>query len=228
MAEKTAILTLKEAKEETTDIRLISMLGGGDWEFIPGQIAILSKEGIGESYFAIASAPEHKGSLEFLIRQGKGIAAVLYNASQGSQFSAKGPVGKGFPIDNFKGRDFLIAGVGTGIAPLRAAINSLRHRRGDFGKVAVLYGVRYPAGFCFSEEFSKWEQSLIKVVPVVSRPEGTDWKGRRGHVQEHFQEALSGLTRPVALICGMKAMIEESREKLLSLGIPPQEVLTNF
>lgn len=52
-------------------MRLISLDGEKIWSFIPGQVAILGIEGVGESYFAIASAPEDRGVWSFSSKKGK-------------------------------------------------------------------------------------------------------------------------------------------------------------
>jgi NAD(P)H-flavin reductase len=166
--------------------------------------------------------------MEFLVKKGGGAAEALFGVKKGDPVQAKGPVGKGFPIDQYKGRDFMIACVGSAIAPMRSVLRSIGYRRADFGKIVLVYGVRHPEEFCFVNEVSDWQKSNIEVILTVSRPEGTDWKGKTGHVQAHFAEALKGLSKPVAPICGMKAMMEESRAELTRLGIADNEVLTNY
>ena len=77
MEEQQTIFTVQQVRDETAQMRLISLNGEQVWSFIPGQVAILGVEGVGESYFAIASAPEDKGGMEFLIRKGGG-ASLLW------------------------------------------------------------------------------------------------------------------------------------------------------
>jgi sulfhydrogenase subunit gamma (sulfur reductase) len=214
--------------EETADMRLISLNGEHLWRFIPGQVAILGKEGVGESYFAIASAPEDREGMDFLVRNGEGVSAFLFSAKVGDTVSGKGPLGKGFPIDNYLGRDLFLSAVGSAIAPLRSVLRSVCHRRADFGKIVLVYGVRHPADFPLLDEMKEWQTRGIDVILTVSRPEAGTWTGKTGHVQSHFGEALGRLRQPVAMICGMEAMIRQSRDELVRLGIPLSEILTNF
>ena len=228
MGDQPTILTVQSVREETSQARLISLNGGNVWSFIPGQVAVLGIEGVGESYFAVASAPEDKGGMEFLVKKGGGAAEALFGVKKGDPVQVKGPVGKGFPIDQYKGRDLLIACVGSAIAPMRSVLRSICNRRADFGKIVLVYGVRHPDEFYFASEVADWEKSDIKVILTVSRPEGKDWKGKTGHVETHFAEALKSLSKPVVPICGMKAMMEESRAELTRLGVADNEVLTNY
>lgn len=215
-------------REETPQMRLICLNSEKVWAFIPGQVAILRLEGIGESYYAIASAPEDKGGMEFLIHEGAGVSKALFEIKKGALIQAKGPVGKGFPIDNYRGRDFIMAAVGSAIAPLRGVLRSISRRRSDFKKVALIYGVRHPDEFAFLGEVADWLKSNIEVIQIVSRSEGTGWTGKTGHVQSQFGEAIRGLNKPIAMVCGMKPMLEQSRQELTRLGMAEFDILTNF
>ena len=138
---------VRSTKEETEDMRLISLNSGHNWQFIPGQIALLSGEGGGESYFAIASAPEDLEGMDFLIRNGEGTCGIIFSTRVGDHVSGKGPLGKGFPIDLYHGRDLFLSAVGSAIAPLRSVIRSVNHRRASFGKIVLVYGVRHAEEF---------------------------------------------------------------------------------
>jgi len=228
MVDEPTVFAVQEVREETGQMRLISLNGGKVWSFVPGQVAILGMEGVGESYFAIASAPEDKHGMDFLIRKGEGVSGALFVLRRGDPVRGKGPLGKGFPIDRYRGRDLLLAAVGSAIAPMRGVLRSILHRRPDFAGVALVYGVRYPGDVPFLAEMDEWRKAGIEVILTVSRPEGYDWKGRTGYVHSHFAEAMGKLRQPVALVCGMKAMMEESRDQLTRLGVAPAEVLTNY
>ena len=228
MDDRPATMKIVRISGETAQTKLFTVLPERDWPFIPGQVAVLGVEGVGESYFAIASAPEDEGVLEFLVKDGKGAAGAIYNLKEGDAVQVKGPVGKGFPIDNYKGRDVIVQAVGTAIAPMRGVIRSIVHRRADFGKVKAIFGVRVPADFPFADEVQGWKDAGIETVLTVSRPEGTDWSGESGYVQMHCESALEELENPVALVCGMKDMMDQSRAELCRLGVDDCDVLTNY
>ena len=223
-----SVMRIDRVADETDQLRLFTLIPEDEWAFIPGQVAVLGLEGVGESYFAIASAPEDKEILEVLVKDGEGVAAAIYRLKKGDSVRVKGPVGKGFPIDNYKGRDLIIEAVGSAIAPMRGVIKSIIHRRSDFGKVTAIFGVRYPTDFPFTREIEAWREANIDIVLTLSRPEGTDWSGRSGYVTAHCEEAVGRLNSPVALVCGMKDMMQQSREELCRLGVDECEVLTNY
>lgn len=228
MSDQWVTFTVQMVREETAQMHLISVNGEKVWSFIPGQVAVLKIEGVGESYFAIASGPADKGGMEFLIQQGKGVSQALFGLHRGDLVQGHGPLGKGFPIDRYRGRDFMLVAVGSAIAPMRSVLRSICRRRLDFGRVALVYGVRHPQDFVFRQELEDWRKSHIVVIVTVSRPEGHGWIGKTGYVQSHFEEALQGLRQPVAMICGMKAMMEQTTEELIRLGVAPTAILSNF
>jgi NAD(P)H-flavin reductase len=166
--------------------------------------------------------------MEFLVKKGEGVSKALYEAKEGDLVQAKGPVGKGFPIDQYHGRDFLLAAVGSAMGPMRSVIRSISSRRKDFGKVSFIYGARHPEDFPCLDEVDDWKRNKIEVILSASHPEGTSWTGKMGHVQSHFNQVVEGLNHPVAMICGMKAMQQQSRDELVRLGVPPNEILTNY
>ena len=228
MADEPIIMKIANVSEQTAQTKLITLKPDRDWQFVPGQVAIIGVEGMGESYFAIASAPEDTGVLQFLVKDGKGAAGALFQMKAGDTVQVKGPIGKGFAIDKYKGRDVIIEAVGTAIAPMRGVIRSIMKRLADFGKVTALFGVRGPEDFPFADELKNWAAAGIETSLSISRPEGTDWSGDTGYVQTHCKEAMGDLDKPVALVCGMKDMMTESREEFCRLGVDDCDVLTNY
>ena len=111
---------------------------------------------------------------------------------------------------------------------MRSVIRSIMPRRQEFGKIVFLYGARHADDFPFIQEIGEWRKAGIEVILCVSRIEGAKWDGVTGHVQDHFAGVVKELSMPVAMICGMKEMQQQSRDELVRLGVLPDEVLTNY
>jgi hypothetical protein len=47
-------------------------------------------------------------------------------------------------------------------------------------------------------------------------------------VQSLLDNVLPNLPSPVALICGSREMIDQTRERLGKMGFQPDEILTNY
>jgi len=195
--------------------------------FTPGQVAILRVEGEEPAYFALAGAPADR-DLEVLVKQKAGASRVIYDMSVGDEIELLDVCGQGFRLDEIKGRDLVFVAMGTGVAPLRSALRHVLKRKNEFGQLVVLYGERTPDDFCYRDETEVWENAGVELRQVISRPDGHDWSGPTGYVQSLLDNVLPELASPVALICGSREMIDQTRERLGKMGFKPEEILTNY
>jgi NAD(P)H-flavin reductase len=85
-----------------------------------------------------------------------------------------------------------------------------------------------PDDFCYRDETDDWEAAGVELRQVISRPDGHDWSGPTGYVQSLLDHVLPDLASPVALICGSREMIDQTRERLSKMGFKPEEILTNY
>ena len=146
----------------------------------------------------------------------------------GDEIELAGIAGHGFSLDKMKGRDLVFVAMGTGVAPLRSALRHALKRKSEFGQLVVLYGARTPDDFCYRDETEAWELAGVELRQVISRPDGHDWSGPTGYVQSLLDHVLPNLSSPVALICGSREMIDQTRERLGKMGFKPDDILTNF
>lgn len=226
-------LVIRRTRDEGRDVRSFDMVpdeaGGGahGFRFVPGQVAVLRVSDSASSYFAFASAPEDE-ELEFLVKR-KGEAGVkLFEMKEGDRVELTEVVGRGFPLSECKGKDLVFVAMGTGVAPLRSALRHVLRHKQDYGQLIVLYGARTPDDFCYRDETEEWEAAGVELRQVISRPDGHDWSGPTGYVQTLLDHIVPDLPAPVALICGSREMLEQTRERLRLLGFAPEEILTNY
>jgi NAD(P)H-flavin reductase len=196
-------------------------------DFTPGQVAILRVENEEPAYFAFAGAPADR-DLEVLVKQKAGASRIIYDMCVGGRIELLDVCGRGFMLDEMTGRDLVFVAMGTGVAPLRSALRHVLKRKNEFGQLVVLYGARTPDDFCYRDETDAWESAGVELRQVVSRPDGHDWSGPTGYVQSLLDNVLPHLASPVALICGSREMIDQTRERLGKMGFKPDEILTNY
>lgn len=218
---------------------------------IPGQYVQIKPSIDDETspiFLAIASPPtaseDGSGSaaMEFLIKKTDNNAWIT-SLGAGATVSISQVMGSGFPMEenlegfkyDFPCQQVLMMVSGSGIAPIRAAIESGQlniSKPGEGGRTARLYyGVTTLADMPYAERFGKWEQDGVQVVPVLSRPEQcqTEWNGRTGYVQNALEEDGISIPRNSgALLCGVKGMTESVKDMLLKAGVFEGRVLTNF
>ena len=224
-------LIIKHVQQQAREIRSFDMLpenseGGHGVSFIPGQVAVLRVREE-QAYFAFASAPED-AELEFLVKRGFGAGGAIYEMKENEAVELIDIVGHGFALHEQKGKDLVFVAMGTGVAPLRSALRQVIKHRSEYGQLVVLYGARTPDNFCYGDEVEEWEAAGVELRRVVSRPDGHDWSGPTGYVQSLLDHVLPDLSSPVALICGSREMIGQTRERLQQMDFAPEAILTNY
>jgi NAD(P)H-flavin reductase len=230
MTEPTVTLTIARVRDQarlTRSFDLKPPKAAQRIDFIPGQVAILGLPGEEPAYFAFASAPDD-AELEVLVKKKLGASRVLYDLHEGDEIKLLGIAGRGFDLEHQKHRDLILVAMGTGVAPLRSALRYVLKRKEDYGRLVVLYGARTPDDFAYRDEVESWADAGVELRQVISRPDGHDWSGPTGYVQSLLDNVLPVLPSPVALICGSREMIDQTRERLGKMGFKPGEILTNY
>jgi sulfhydrogenase subunit gamma (sulfur reductase) len=225
-------LVITGIREQARDVRSFDLIpedGGSGHvvKFIPGQVAVIQVADEEPAYFAFASAPEDS-ELEILVKRTAGVSVALFDMKEGERVTLIDVIGHGFDLDQQRGRDLVFVAMGTGVAPLRSALRHVLNRKKDFGQLVVLYGARTPDAFCYRHETESWEEAGVELRQVISRPDGHDWSGPTGYVQSLLDHVLANLKSPVALICGSREMIDQTRGRLQQMGFPAEDILTNY
>lgn len=198
------------------------------FHFETGQYVKLSKDGLGEGFFAIASPPEENGKLEFLVRdQEKGFAHELFKMRKGEELRTSTAMGKGFPMARLIGRDVTFVAAGSGISPVASCVRSMLKNPKQFKAVRIFYGAKTPGDFAYKKEMAKWAGE-VKIFQVVSRPQGTGWKGLAGHVQDHLKGRVPAGADSIVCLSGMKGLIEEATKNLKEIGVSGENILLNY
>ena len=226
-------LVIKRVHEEARDTRAFDVLPEGaadchDLTFTPGQVALLEVGEAGRAYFAIASSPADD-ELEFLVKLSTDPAGrALYEMKPGDSVRLVEIAGHGFDLAALEGRDLVFVAMGTGVAPLRSALRTVLPRAERYGQIVVLYGARTPDDFCYRDETDAWKAAGVELRQVISRPDGYEWAGQTGYVQSLLDNVLPSLSDPVALVCGSREMIEQTRDRLHEMGFEAERILTNY
>ena len=226
------LLVITDVRDQGRDTRSFDLMpentsDGHGVKFIPGQVGILRVNEAEPAYFAFAGAPEDR-EIEILVKRSIGASLALFDMKPGDRVKLLGVAGHGFDLAEQKGRDLVFVAMGTGVAPLRSALRHVLNRKKDFGQLIVLYGARTPDDFCYRDETESWENAGVELRQVVSRPGDHDWSGPTGYVQSLLDHVLPDLKSPIALICGSREMIEQTRGRLQQMGFAPEAILTNY
>ena len=139
--------------------------------------------GVGEVPISISGDPGRPDTLRHTIRDVGSVSAVLAGASPGTVLGVRGPFGTGWEVGSGRGGDVVFVAGGIGLAPLRPAVLEVCAARGDYGRVAVLYGARTPDELLFADDLRDWaaDHDIDVAVTVDSGPQLVARRRRTGH-----------------------------------------------
>jgi len=178
-------------------------------------------------YFAIASSPHDNSTYEFVIKAVNDLSTALTQMVAGDEVEAEGPMGKGFDLTEQKGKNLILMGVGTGIAPLRSVWLDIIKNRSDFGHVTIYAGFLSAMHHLLTDELQSLDEHDIQVS--VSLTTGhDDWKGPVGFVQHALEDDAPSPENTVACLAGMNVMVDACTDSLLKLGFSQEQILLNF
>jgi sulfite reductase subunit B len=187
----------------------------------PGQFVEVSVFGVGEAPISISSSPSRSnGAFELCVRQAGSVTGALHALQPGDSIGLRGPLGHGFPVQRFRGKDLLFAPGGLGLAPLRSLIQQVLDDRRNFGKITILYGARHPSELLFTDELRAWSQEPdVEVHLTVDRPDEA-WTGNVGVITTLFSRVSLYARNTVAITVGPPVMYRFVLMELLGKGIP--------
>lgn len=191
-----------------------------NFSFIPGQyIDVIGPNGLRRSY-SLANSGFSDEFLELHIRAVSDGAMSEYwfqEAKINDLLRFNGPLGTFF-LRGIANMDLFFLATGTGIAPVKAMLESLSLLMPEEQprSVTVLWGGRK------SQDFY-WDVAQIpgghSYVPVCSRPDAT-WQGATGYVQQVLLDRLLDWKRAVIFACGSHKMIRDAQNILVKAGLP--------
>jgi len=186
----------------------------------PGQFVEVSVLGVGEAPISISSSPSRSnGTFELCVRRVGDVTNALHNLQPGAMLGLRGPFGRGFPYEKFRGKEVLFAAGGLGLAPLRSLINQVIDERATFGRVIILYGARSPEELLFTDELKEWaDRDDLEFHVTVDRG-NDDWQGNVGVITTLFKKISIYPRNTVAATCGPPVMYRFVLMELLAKGI---------
>ena len=208
-------------KEKWFDIKLP---GGRSLGHQPGQFVQVSLFGAGEAPISVTSSPTKKGSFELCVREVGLLTKIFHNLEVGSKIGIRGPYGKGFDVEKYKGKDILIIGGGIGIVPLRSLINYVIDHRKDYGRLIILYGAKNSNEFLYPDDLKLWKKS-DDIEYHVTVDQGTpEWKGNTGVITTLIPGLDLDLPNTITAVVGPPIMYKFVLMSLKTKRIPDENI----
>ncbi len=202
-------------EEFSPRIRGIYLAVEGDGlDFQAGQYINLKVPGVVRPRaFSIASVPAESNLLELnvcLVPGGEATTWLHEELEAGAKLSFSGPYGRFFTRIS-KPEPILFLAGGSGLSSPKSMILELL-ASGDTRTITLVYGARDQEDLYYRDLFEGLAQQYdnFTYVPVLSaEPEGSDWAGSRGFVNDAASELFDGkFTGMKAYMCGPPPMID--------------------
>jgi len=209
---------------ESPTIKTFVLKPREQFEFRTGQFIELTLPGIGEAPFTPSSDPNIKDKIDVTVMNVGRVTSLLHASSKNISLGLRGPYGKGYPLDQFGGKDILIVGGGVGLAPLRSLLFTLFAQINKYNKVVLRYGARTPDDIIYKESIPQWAKK--KKVDVVTTVDvgSPHWKGNVGLVTTILKDPPVDLKKAISIVCGPPIMMKFVTLKLLDVGFKPQDI----
>lgn len=198
-----------------------------NFAFKPGQyVDVIGPDGVRRSY-SLANSDPSDGILELHVKKVVGGAFSEYwfnNAQLHDLLRLHGPLGTFF-LRDVDGKDVFFLATGTGIAPISSMLSELKFMAEKKGprSVSILWGGRSPDDIYI--DFQNFP-THYRFSPVLSRPPKT-WLGETGYVQDVLLSEIINFNSAVVYACGLREMIEDARESLVSAGLPARNFFSD-
>jgi NAD(P)H-flavin reductase len=198
--------------------------------YTPGQFAELSVFGKGEAPFGMASSPTQPGRLAFSVSKIGVVTGALHRMEKADVVGVRGPLGNGYPLETFKGKNLVLVGGGFGFSTLRSLTNFILHDRNrrDYKDLTVIYGARRPGLLLYKKDLEAWKkQGDVRLHLTVDKGED-GWQGHVGFVPEVTRSVAPSPEDAYAVVCGPPAMIRFTLPVLRELGFRDESVFLSL
>jgi len=188
----------------------------------PGQFfrwRFLTRELCWQSHPYSLSAMPQPNLMRITVKARGGHSGSLASLTAGTRIIAEGPYGAFTPA--LTGRRVLLIAGGVGITPIRAMFAGLPKRMQADG-ITLLYRASHPRDVVFSKELDAIaaDRNATLLYLIGSREQ----LGFDPLDAEHLQQAVPGLHRCEAYVCGPGGMTEAAVKSLAAAGVPRRRI----
>ena len=167
---------------ETPTIKTIRFRPEEEIAFQTGQFVEITIPGVGEAPFTPSSRPSVKDIMEVSVMKVGKVTDKIHELKTGDKIGVRGPLGTGYPVDDFEGKEVLVVGGGCGFAPLRSLMYELFDRSGKFKKIFFRGGCKTPKELVYRDETAKWSDQHGVDFKLTVDHSDEEWAGNVGVV----------------------------------------------
>ncbi len=219
-----------ETDDRTIKTFVLTYLRDADrarFSYVPGQFAEVSVFGTGEAPFGMASTPTRPDRIEFSVSTIGVVTRALHNLEKGQTVGVRGPLGNGYPLATFKGKNLLLIGGGFGFSTLRSLTNYILDdaNRAAFGELTVIYGARNPGLLLYRQDLEAWGKRTDLGLHLTVDQDVPGWQGRVGLIPHVTRTLAPNAQNTLAVVCGPPIMMKFTLPVLKELGFDDEHIL---
>lgn len=213
-----------EVIEETPTIKTIRFKPQEPMDFTTGQFVEITIPGVGEAPFTPSSKPSVRGLMEVTVMKVGKVTEKIHELKKGDTIGVRGPMGQGYPLDTFKGKEVLVVGGGCGFAPLRSLMYALFHESSEFKKLIFRGGCKTPQELIYRGEMGEWAKRDDLDFKLTVDKGDSGWKGNVGVVTTILDDLDMDCEKGIAVVCGPPIMMKFATRKLLEMGFVDENI----
>ncbi len=223
--------TIRSLRLLSPDVMQVTLHSDEPIHFRPGQYVTIVREGGLSRAYSIASLPE-QGELELHVRRvpdGRMSGWFHDEAQTGDRVSVLGPSGECFYVTGKEDQPLILAGTGTGLAPLYGIVRDAL-RNGHRGPIHLFHGALHRGGLYLVEELRRLadRHPHFSYIPAVLHADGSVDEHEHGiavgPLDGVIAKTLPKLAGFRAYVCGDPGIVSTLRKKLFLGGVASREI----
>lgn len=225
--------TLTARENLTHDMAEFSFVTGEAAEFLPGQFALLSLNGVaGDRAYSMSNLSNEGGEWRFTIKRmvnGSGGKVLFDEMKVGDEITLDGPYGMSYLRESSPRNIVCIAG-GSGLSPVLSILSGAVRSGHPERKMTLFFGGRRPADLCADRMIARDEKLDARLtrhyaISDLECPE--PWEGEKGFIHDVARKQIEIDGDPSGndyYFCGPPPMTDAVQRMLLELKIPYNQI----
>jgi NAD(P)H-flavin reductase len=210
----------------SADVIHVSLATDTPLEFRAGQyVTVLRSDGLARSY-SIASLPQ-EGILDLHVRQianGRMSGWFHTEAREGERVTVLGPSGECFYVAGRSAQPLLLAGTGTGLAPLYGILRDAL-AQGHSGPIHLFHGAHRLENLYLVDELrqlARMHEQFTYTAAVVDGEGASDMAV--GRLDRVIDERFPDLTGWRGFVCGNPGFVQNQKKQLFLAGMASRDI----
>lgn len=221
--------SIEDVGRLSPDMLRVRLRVAGELAHRAGQfLTLVRADGVSRSY-SIASRPQDSDALELHVRvlpQGKMSGWLASADAVGATVRVRGPAGECFYTADKLEQPLVLAGVGSGLAPLWGILRDALDA-GHRGPIELWHGARTPSGLYLRDELQALQAAHGNFSYRPCALEGDSAELRVGKLDELLLSATTAFDKARFYLCGDAPLVQGLKRQLFLRGASLREIFAD-